>query len=411
MKVTVSKVIAYLIGSVVLLEIIGRMLYLVPVTPPASFFAVREVVGRFHEPYDYFLYSPGDEYSTWVQLNYHSLRDIEHNHTVPPDVTRILFLGDSVTAGWEVALSKTYVSQLRTLTNNQPYEYVNAGFLGWGTDKQYLYYTVEGRRYNSDVVVLQIQVDSDVIDNGIGVFQERILADGRPVITHPLRKERPYFTLDDQGELVSVPPRKLSPTREEQIGGIRSFLYHHSLAFKTLSSFSASDTSENTVDVSSPFLEVNRIPIDYYAFSPESLSEADWQQAWDITTQLIRSLQEEVEADGGEFYVLLVDSRWEQDPDGWARLQSEWQFEDGWSSAFWGEQYRQFFRDNEIPYLDMLPVLRAYNEASEQAIIFQQDGHWTAVGHCVVAVALQNWFVDLGIFESAQPLAAQDVCG
>ena len=390
--------------AVIVLEIIGRALHLVPVALPESYQEVREVVGRFPEPYSYFWFNREDGERTWVQFNYRSLRDIEYDYAKNADTTRIMFLGDSYTAGWQVPLEQTYTGRLRDwLSPTENVEFINAGLHGWGTDRQYLYYHTDGYRYNSDVVVLQFYVGNDIIDNGIGVLQPRELPDGRRIVNHRITEDRPYFLLDENGTLQYTPPAWLPPTRAEQIGGVRSFLRHYTFTYALLEQLVklVQGSNDNMPEDDEPVLQFDRrFPVDYYAFAPETETLDDWQQAWAITTALIQQLRSEVEASGATFMVLLVDVRWQHDLNGFEQLRETWDIPADWQPDNWTNHVRSYLEQENIPYLAPIDALLDYEAATDEPIIFIKDGHWTVQGQCVVAVEIHNWLLERSIIDS-----------
>jgi hypothetical protein len=390
--------------AVIVLEIIGRVLHLVSVTLPESYQEVRQIVGRFPEPYSYFWFNREDGERIWVQFNYRSLRDIDHDYEKATDTTRIMFLGDSYTAGWQVTLEQTYTGHLRDwLRDSGNFDFINAGLHGWGTDRQYLYYHTDGYRYDNDVVVLQFYVGNDILDNGIGVLQPRELPDGRRIVTHNITEDRPYFLMDDNGALQYTPPAWLPPTHEEQVGGVRSFLRHYTFTYALLEQLLklVQGSDENAPENDAFVLPFDRrFPVDYYAFAPETESLDDWQQAWSITTALIQQLRSEVEATGATFMVLLVDARWQHDPQGFEQLRETWDIPADWQTARWSNRVRTFLDAENIPYLAPLDALLTYQAATSEPIIFSKDGHWTAQGQCVVAVELHNWLIERGIIHN-----------
>lgn len=404
-----------IILAVILLEIIGRVLHLVPSPLPESYQEVRELVGRYPEPYSYFWFEREDGQRIWVQFNYRSLRDIDHSYDKADDTTRIMFLGDSFTAGWQVPLAETYTGRLRDwLADTNDYDFINAGLHGWGTDRQLLYYQTDGYRYDSDVVVLQIYVGNDILDNGIAVLENRIMDDGRRIMSHELGQDRPSFTLDNAGQLVLRPPTWLPETRIEQIGDVRSFLRHYTFTYALLEQLAQLFKADNTPPVETVNPETNftrRFPVDYYAFSPETETLDDWQAAWDISQALILELKREVEAQGGTFMVLLVDVRWKHDLAGFEALRTQWDFPADWQAEHWTGIMRDFLEDEKIPYLEPLDALLSYQATTGHDIVFRKDGHWTAEGQCVVAVELHNWLIERNIFsDSINPRDALDNC-
>ena len=104
------------------------------------------------------------EYDTKIQINSEGLRG--------PEITkknglRILVLGDSITAGFEVPFKDTYSAQLQLLLNKKldtPVQVINAGVRGYGTDQSFLYYKEKGKNLQADLVLFQ-HVSNDPLNN------------------------------------------------------------------------------------------------------------------------------------------------------------------------------------------------------------------------------------------------------
>ncbi|MCK5666392.1 MAG: hypothetical protein KAI17_23035, partial [Thiotrichaceae bacterium] len=80
---------------------------------------------------------------------------------------RILVLGDSITAGFELAYEETYASQLQKMLSkhfNKPVQVINAGVRGYGTDQSYLYYKERGKNLQADIVLF-LHVSNDPLNN------------------------------------------------------------------------------------------------------------------------------------------------------------------------------------------------------------------------------------------------------
>lgn len=395
----------FLIAAIAI-EVLARQYHLVPARLTDNYYDVLADVGAYPEPYSYFWFNREDGERIWVQFNNASRRDIDHDYEKPSDTTRIMFLGDSYTAGWQVPLQDTYTAQLRSfLPSSTSYQILNAGYHGWGTDRQYLYYQSDGHRYDSDVVVLQIYIGNDVIDNGIALFEPVTLDDGRNVRLYARPDIRPYFTLDDTDTLVLTPPRALVPTRESGIGGVRSFLRHYSFTYTLLERI-GSIFSEP--DESSENFPSDEIPIDFYAYSEASQTRDDWRDAWQITETLIQTLRDDVITDGADFRVLLIDTRWQHEPQRIDEFLDTWDLPSDWNGEQLGDSMRDLLERNDISYLAPLPALLEYADATGNAIVLPQDGHFTELGHCVVAVEVHNWLVADNILPNDTPLQSAE---
>jgi lysophospholipase L1-like esterase len=101
-----------------------------------------------------------------IRINSLGLRGPELQE-LPPGGRRIIFLGDSETAGFEVAEGQTFASVVGEIVEPQlgaPVQAINAGIRGYGTDQALLLYRERLRRLRPDLVVYD-QVSNDIDDN------------------------------------------------------------------------------------------------------------------------------------------------------------------------------------------------------------------------------------------------------
>jgi len=96
-----------------------------------------------------------------VTTNSKGFRDIEHSIAKQPGRKRIMFAGDSYTAGLHYPNEKIFtqrfaqaLDQLTALKNR--FEIMNVAVPAWATDQEYLYLRDEGMKYRPDYVFLMI---------------------------------------------------------------------------------------------------------------------------------------------------------------------------------------------------------------------------------------------------------------
>jgi lysophospholipase L1-like esterase len=137
---------------------------------PSQFWRYDELLGWSHEPG-----ASGEfvgprpwpiEFRGKVSINSLGLRGPE---IPPPDASelRVLFLGDSIVAGFEVDHDQTFVALLQALLRERlgvPVRTINAGVRGYGTDQDYLYFRERGWKLEPDLVVF-FHSGNDPADN------------------------------------------------------------------------------------------------------------------------------------------------------------------------------------------------------------------------------------------------------
>ena len=136
-------------------------------------FAIRRMIpdiGFWHESID----------GRWhFKINRNGFRDDEdYVYEKPPGAFRVLALGDSHTAGFEVAQNETFSAQLEAELRRRGIEaeVLNTGISGFGTAEQVVFLENEGLKFRPDAVVVAFYAN-DYSDNlRSGLFR---LNDGR----------------------------------------------------------------------------------------------------------------------------------------------------------------------------------------------------------------------------------------
>lgn len=131
----------------------------------------RHVVGapwglRINEPGAVYRHHSPDVL-IWFRINAQGMRaDRDYAYEKPPGVQRIVSLGDSFTAGYEVEGNETFSAVLERELNQRGrrVEVLNAGVSGFSNAEALLYLERELWRYEPDVVLLSFFVN-DIVDN------------------------------------------------------------------------------------------------------------------------------------------------------------------------------------------------------------------------------------------------------
>ena len=140
-----------------------------------------------------------EEFDVRVRTNARGLRGpADWSYERQAETLRILMVGDSFTLGYTVPEVDTIPSQLaRDLAaRGIQAEVLNGGTEGWSTDQEVLWLATEGRRYDPDVVILQMY-ENDIFwnsrdqylrypkpripDSGQGSWRPEALGDAAPL--------------------------------------------------------------------------------------------------------------------------------------------------------------------------------------------------------------------------------------
>jgi hypothetical protein len=160
-----------------------------PLTPGSFLFQHDARRGWSHKPNSEGLFVKLG-FQTPIRINSRGLREREIPYEKAPGTIRVLVIGDSNVAGFEVAEDETFSRVTESVLRERGYaiEFVNAGHRGYGTDQSLLLLMDEGLKYHPDLV-LYFWSDNDVDDNS--------------TVHRPFRPYgKGYFDFDAQGALV-----------------------------------------------------------------------------------------------------------------------------------------------------------------------------------------------------------------
>jgi hypothetical protein len=286
------------------------------------------------------------EFDEIIRINSHGLRGPEFDEQKPPGTFRILALGDSFVEGAQVALDQTFVARLeRMLTPRfapRRVEVINAGVSRYGTADEIELFSVFGRRWSPDIVLLCFFTGNDVADNhGTGWFRWR---DGG-LVERPARPPSPlHLWLGGWKEAATSHFHSVELLRDRV----------NEIALRWSLRAVVSPTNESTVRI----------------------DEADWR----LTAALLDELQSRVQKTGAGLWLVVIPSRELVLGTKPARIEADVH-----------ERLLRFARERSIPLVDLLPALR--ETAAGGSPYYKVDAHWTARGHEVAAQAIARAFV------------------
>lgn len=337
-------------------------------------------------------YEPGSsgwtdfESRAYFEINRDGFRDRDHQTIKPADTVRVAVLGDSFTAGFDVAMSATFPAVLEEalaerVAPNHNVEVLNFGVEGYGTAQELATLRAKVWQYEPDIVVLAMTLGNDLRDN------------------HPdLRSADhvPYFMLQE-GELVlddsflhspgyswrsSLPARLL----------VRASQYSRlvQLANAIRVSRAESRSAEASRDESTP----GEIGLDVEIYrEPQSRV---WKEAWRVTEAMVIQIAREVAEHGAELLVVTLSQGIQVDPDPSER--SNLQHRLGAEDLFYPERRIAALGEREgISVLPLAPLMLA--SARTEGTHFHGfghragTGHWNQVGHRTAGRAIADRLV------------------
>ncbi len=321
------------------------------------------------------------ECEVYVRINSRGLRDREIPYERTPGVRRVLLLGDSMTAGMQVPLERTFakVAEAQLGQRGQAWEVINAGVNAFGTDNELLFYRLEARKYQPDVVVLVVYLANDVYNNS------RVLDLRTGGVS-----EKPYFVLTPEGELeLKNFPAERADTLSIRIG---SFLKKHFQLPRFLAQVLR--LRSGVPPVLQPILRMftgSRGAVEVEAEAAARARRSDIcapeytpeiEEAWAVTRALIRQMRQEVEAHGAAFAVLALPAAPQVRPP--ADGQS-------WYCDRANQELVSFLEAEGIPYLDLLEPFRQEALGGAGPFYFERDFHMNEAGHALVGRLLSGF--------------------
>jgi hypothetical protein len=294
-----------------------------------------------------------------IRINSHGLPEREIPYEKPPGVLRVLVVGDSNVAGFEVKPEEVWPRVTESLLREHGYrvEFINAGHRGWGTDQSLLFLMDEGMKYQPDLV-LYFWSENDLDDNS--------------TVHRPYRKYgKPYFQIDPEGQLSlqGVPVPEYAAAEGIRVGEdgqlvrvqvpaplratlwLRDGLIVHS-AFATWMTYTVANLPNlgTSVQAAGSFG-------DFRGGKPPEVDPKG--RSFRLTLALLREMERIAAAGHAQFYMLGVSGEWPM----------------ALRAALGMPEYRVYER-----YREKIP--------SPQAVQTRMDPHWNALGHRLYAEEL-----------------------
>ncbi len=233
-----------------------------------------------------------EEGEAYIEINSDGLRDREYSKIKPENTLRIAILGDSFAEAVQVPIEKTFWSIIEgKLTKcdsipNRKVEAINFGVHGYGTLQELLTLRHQVWDYNPDIILLAFFVGNDIINNSKKLEYSQY---------------RPFFVYENGELVVDMSFRDLIPALSNRyatsfIDKIPGWLVNNSRILQVVKKV---DLNLNKKKLNTYFTGL--LP---YNFQPPINN--NWQEAWQITEELIVLMAEEVKQREKDFFVVLI---------------------------------------------------------------------------------------------------------
>jgi hypothetical protein len=373
-KVVVN--VCLLIGTIficlVFIEVVIRIFDLTP----DVFLQPDERTGVWHTPNKEGVYFRKDVPKVSIKINAYGLRDHEYPYSKSGDVYRIALLGDSFSEALQVPLEATYhhilEMQLNLADFSKPIEVINFGVGGFGTVHEYFVFHHYVLKYQPDMIVLEFMLGNDILENS-------------PVLNG--RKYLPYFVLKEKNELVYLPPKPVPYYMKLGVyAKIIPFFY-----FRIVAGNSKLDQLLRGIRRRSK--DKRDIPLEYYIYTQEW--NGDWEEAWEITRQVLLRLHRETMSHKMDLLIVGVPDQIQVDPQIRAEVFARYPM---MKHAKWDWEkpnmlLQQFCQSEGIRYFDLSPSFKEKICQGSPPLYYHYDGHWNQNGHRFAAEGIYRFLV------------------
>jgi len=302
------------------------------------------------------------EYDVAIRVNSLGYRQPEFDPKKGNQI-RIVAIGDSFTFGHGVEGEEAWphvLERVRAERTSGPVEVINAGVDGRWVDEYYLELTRRGLALDPDVVVVGFFIGNDIDgEDARNHVWRSVDAQGRP-----LTIDASNYVVD-HGYRVRNPPELRWEYPVIRNSHVAQLLFG---AWKGISDrWGPTPVGEDTM------------------YAP--VYEPETERAVKTVEDLFVAMAEACRAHGVQFLVVMIPTRKQASAEPHATV-------DGLDLEKPQRTFAAFFTEHGIPYIDLLPALRA--AAATAPVYFRYDAHWTVWGHTAAARAIAERLAGVG---------------
>jgi hypothetical protein len=305
---------------------------------------------------------------SFFRINHDGFRGPDYVRPKPSGVIRVAVLGDSYVEAMQVEEDQTFTSVIGRelardpLLRGRHIEALNFGVDGYGTAQELITLKRKVWSYQPNIVVLAIFLGNDIRNNSVVLEGDRC----RPFY----KSDGPMLTLT--GPFIESPSFRLWCEARFDYRDLRLLeLFRNTLEVATTRG--GAPTPEHPVERA----------INYSIY--KAPTDRAWQDAWDITEQLILATRDEVRRHGAMFLAVTEDTGIQVWPDPRVRVKFEKRL--GVENLFYPDQRIAALGGREnFQVLTLAQPMQAYAEAHQVMLHGFSNtpkgfGHWNAIGH------------------------------
>ncbi|MBE9116975.1 SGNH/GDSL hydrolase family protein [Lusitaniella coriacea LEGE 07157] len=334
-----------------------------------KFYIANDVRGRVHRPgAEGWWRSEGEAY---IKINRDGLRDIDRQQTKPQNTFRIALLGDSFAAAFQVPQAKTFAAILENKLSQCPkfegknVEVINFGVSGYGTAQQLLTLRTSVWSYSPDLVLLTLLTGNDIRNNSKSLEPDKV----RPFFVYEADRLVPDFSFRND------PMFQLNQSKE--------YLRLGHLIARVVDSIGTRKQIKE--DLATQAKTLREPGMDEAIYLEPTTPE--WQEAWQITEDLLKLIDREIQEKNAEFWVVTLSNSPQVHPNPAIRQQyrQRWGIQD----LFYPDRRIKKIGDRAgFPVLNLAPLFQKYADRNRTFFHGFKNtalgiGHWNETGHAL----------------------------
>jgi hypothetical protein len=317
----------------------------------------------------------------YVSINSDGLRDKEHSTTKPENSYRIAVIGDSFSEAIQVNAEETFWSAIAQQLPSCPalqgkkVEVINFGVGDYGTAQELMTLKHHVWKYSPDLVLLEIFTGNDIVNNS----QALSPADR---FSPFLKKENGKFKMD-----LSF---KETETYRRRDSFVRRFVFsviNHSRLLQVINEAKRVISLKKEASANSLLNTASNDIIPALDFDVNLYQESqnkDWQEAWEVTEELIKQINTEVKSKNADFLAVTISNPPQVHPDLKIRDRLS---QLGATNLFYpDERIQKLGQKNGFTVFNLAKPMQEYADKN-QVFLHGFDntrmgvGHWNKQGH------------------------------
>lgn len=339
------------------------------------------------------------EGAAYVRINEDGLRDREHALAKPPGTIRIAVIGDSYPESLPVNLEDAFWSVMANKLDQcgvfapGKVEVINFGVSGYGTAQELLTLRERVWKYSPDIVMLTVTTNNDISDN----LRELKKTDQVPYFL--LREGK--LTLDDSFRSTSTFRWRVSA-----INRLGRWIRDHSRVIQAINQghhgfkIWLAARRARKANKESPAITTDNAAANASAASEElgidnvvyrEPADKAWNDAWNVTEQLVVQMRNEVQDRGAKFIVVTLTNGIQVYPQ--PEVRQIFMKRVGVNDLFYPDnRLRKLAESERIPAISLVSEMQAY---ADQNKVFLHgfgnnlgNGHWNQTGHRVAGESI-----------------------